>query len=227
MTHLVFIDTETNGLDIERHDIWELALIVEGHANPEQDGEYSWQFRIELESSDAIALSIGKWYERSVQWTRTPYKLASEPAWRTHRPVRDGTSAPIKFPALSGVDQPGAIMHDVVDLTLGAHLVGAVPDFDAYRVQRLLRSFGMLPAWHYHLVDVENLIVGYLRGRRSFAEQFGMKVPEDAPADLSPPWRSSDLSRWVGVDMPNDEDRHTALGDARWAKRIYDKVMGR
>ena len=29
-----------------------------------------------------------------------------------------------------------------------------------------------------------------------------------------------------GVD-PDDFDRHTALGDARWAKAIYEAVMGR
>lgn len=27
-------------------------------------------------------------------------------------------------------------------------------------------------------------------------------------------------------EPPSDEDRHTALGDARWAKRIYERVFG-
>ncbi len=39
-----------------------------------------------------------------------------------------------------------------------------------------------------------------------------------------PPWDSNKLSLAVGVD-PDDFDRHTALGDARWAKAIYERVI--
>jgi hypothetical protein len=41
----------------------------------------------------------------------------------------------------------------------------------------------------------------------------------------APPWDSEVLSRAVGVD-PNAYERHTALGDARWARDIYDAVTG-
>ena len=39
------------------------------------------------------------------------------------------------------------------------------------------------------------------------------------------PWDSDEISRVVGVD-PDDFDRHTALGDARWARAIYDAITG-
>ena len=39
------------------------------------------------------------------------------------------------------------------------------------------------------------------------------------------PWKSDDLSAALGIKV-SDEDRHTALGDARWARAIYDAVTG-
>lgn len=45
------------------------------------------------------------------------------------------------------------------------------------------------------------------------------------PDNARPPWKSDALSRAVGVD-PEQFDRHTALGDAYWAKAIYEAVMG-
>jgi Exonuclease len=98
-----------------------------------------------------------------------------------------------------------------------AHIVGAVPNFDTERLARLLRAYatpnpvGWREPWHYHLVDVENLAVGWLRG------QF-----PDIPLD--PPWDSELLSEAVGVSIV-PEERHTAMGDVRWAMKIYDRVM--
>lgn len=40
------------------------------------------------------------------------------------------------------------------------------------------------------------------------------------------PWRSDELSRLIGVEPPGEAERHTALGDARWAARAWDAVMG-
>jgi hypothetical protein len=52
-------------------------------------------------------------------------------------------------------------------------------------------------------------------------------LARERSTDLAaPPWRSEELSRAVGVDPPEAAERHTALGDARWAMRLYDVVMG-
>jgi hypothetical protein len=98
-----------------------------------------------------------------------------------------------------------------LDLLLaGAVLVGAVPSFedtglfDLLDRHELIGDGGATP-WHYHLVCVENLAAGKLA--------------------IPPPWDSEELSRAVGV-APRGHDRHTALGDARWARAIYDAVMG-
>lgn len=88
------------------------------------------------------------------------------------------------------------------------HIVGAVPNFDT---ERLAHQFGV-SGWHHHLIDVEALAVGWLAGR-------GEELP-------GLPWDSDDLSRLVEVD-PDDYDRHTAMGDVRWARAIYDRTTGR
>jgi hypothetical protein len=90
------------------------------------------------------------------------------------------------------------------------HVVGAVPNFDTERLALLLKEFGFAPSWHYHLIDVENLAVGYLAAKGILS-------------DL--PWNSDELSQAVGVDVPTDE-RHTAMGDARWVKALYDAIVG-
>ena len=72
--------------------------------------------------------------------------------------------------------------------------------------------------WEYHLVDVEALAAGWLAAGHDWSQ--GPPVGDRA----TPPWSSEELSRAVGVD-PDDFDRHTALGDARWAAAIYDAVL--
>jgi hypothetical protein len=73
-----------------------------------------------------------------------------------------------------------------------------------------LRPARIPDPWHYHLIDVENLVAGYLAAR-------GELIP--------PPWKSDQLSAAVGVD-PNDFGRHTAMGDVLWTRAQWDAVMG-
>jgi hypothetical protein len=100
--------------------------------------------------------------------------------------------------------------------TRDAHIVGAVPNFDTERLALLLRAHGFEPAWHYHLIDVESLVVGALYGRSTGGEISGA-------VDL--PWDSDWLAKQVGVEI-TEGARHTAGGDARWARDIWDAVTG-
>jgi hypothetical protein len=92
----------------------------------------------------------------------------------------------------------------VGDWTFGTHLIGTVPTFEDLGLEDLLYRHGRVPGWHYHIVDVEALAAGKL--------------------GLAPPWDSGELSRKAGVD-PEQYERHTALGDARWCRAIYDAVI--
>ena len=99
----------------------------------------------------------------------------------------------------------------------GTHIVGAVPNFDEHSLQEMFRRHGLLWSAHYHLIDIEAVAVGYLYGK-------GRAVGEEFVTEL--PWKSDDLSRACGVEPPTDEERHTGMGDARWAMRWYDKITG-
>lgn len=204
MTTLAFLDTESTGLDPDRHEIWEVALIRRDDEGVEV--EHVWQLPVDLGRADPMALDIGRYHERRME--------------------------------------PAAIelwAETFVDLTAGAHLVGAVVSFDADRLWRLLRRLGQCPMWHYHLIDIEALAAGFaIADARRCEEDFERRQADPTVSALmkiegiysgpwrreaaAPPWDSDDLSRVVGVD-PDQFDRHTALGDARWARAIYDTVM--
>lgn len=100
-------------------------------------------------------------------------------------------------------------------LTRDLHLAGACVHFDEHTLWDLLRANGECPMWHYHIIDVEALAAGWLRWQSDQAKR----------VFAQPPWKSTDLSLAVGVN-PDSFARHSAMGDARWAKAIYEAVMG-
>lgn len=187
---IVVLDTETSGLHPVLDDIWEFAAL-----RREPDG-----------TERELHLFIEHNEQRC--------ELLPEPFWRDHVDRWPG-------PAAATPQPDAAFLIDTFlrgpDGSERAHIVGAVPNFDTERLTRFLDrnlpNFELSrPPWHHHLVDVENLAVGYLRAR----------FP-DIP--MHPPWESDLLSEAVGVDI-NPDERHTALGDVHWAMRIYNKIMG-
>jgi hypothetical protein len=97
----------------------------------------------------------------------------------------------------------------VAEWTRGAHLIGCQVHFDAEGLAALLARHGHTPGWDYHLVEVQSWALGWLAGR-------------GRPMAL--PYSSHALSQACGVKPPADADRHTALGDARWALRWWDTM---
>lgn len=202
---LAFVDTETTGLDADRHEIWEVGLILRDSEGVEV--ERCWQLPVDLGRADPMALTIGGFYNR--RW-----KPVGEDEW-------DGRGWATKEGNGRTDGQQTSLdtfTAEFAQLTHGAHLVGAVISFDEERLRKLLRKNEACPGWHYHLVDVEALAAGFLMG-----------LPDDDPratewGTSEPPWDSGALSSALGVD-PDGFDKHTALGDARWAKAIYDAVM--
>jgi hypothetical protein len=179
------VDTETSGIHPDRKP-YEIAFI-----RRDEHGERELSFFVEIDLSDAdpFGLRVGRFYDR-------------------HPLGRD----------ISGLHRVGGQpLHTrfeasalVAKWTHGAHIIGAVPNFDTHVFDRLLRDHGLIPSHHYHLIDVENLAVGYLAGQGN---------------PIHPPWKSDDLSAALGLEPIAEDERHTALGDARFALRIYDRVM--
>lgn len=97
-----------------------------------------------------------------------------------------------------------AVASHVETLTRGAILVGAVPSFDEETLAAMLRRHGLCPSWHYHLVDVETLAAGALK--------------------IAPPWDFDKVLDAYGLAY-DEADRHTALGDARMVRDLYDKIL--
>lgn len=96
------------------------------------------------------------------------------------------------------------VAQTVAQWTYGATIVGAVPNFDTECLAGLLRSQGFIPRWHHRIRCVETLTEGHLR-----REVGGL----------------SDCCAALGIERA-ESDKHTALGDARDALRIWDFVMG-
>lgn len=207
MTRLAFIDTETTSLRPDRR-AWEIAVILREPG--ERDTEHSWFIDaddLDLGNADPFSLKVGRFHERHPQ-----YQLDREPRFDETHDEAD-------------------VLRLVEAITRRAHIVGAVPNFDTEVLGTRMRAHGICPSWHYHLCDVEALAVGHLS---ALADACARREPGEIPGPeraaeirklASPPWKSDDLSAALGITV-SEEDRHTALGDARWARAIYDAVMG-
>lgn len=197
---IAFIDTETTGVHPGRRP-WEIA-IIRREPNGDETTRLLQITDVDLSQADPFGLRIGRFYERH---------------WGYSGIEDDNRTQPVTERRAAGL---------VEEMTRGAHLIGIVPNFDAETLDPMLRRHQLIPAWHYHLIDVEALAVGYLHGRVTEARMHhGDDVPMDRwTASLGVPWKSDELSRACGVEPPSEEDRHTALGDTRWAQRWYDGI---
>lgn len=76
-TDVVFVDTETTGLDPDRHEIWEVAAIYWGG---ESWIERAWQLPVDLGRADSMALKIGRFHQRRQkvrEWPELDYFSAN------------------------------------------------------------------------------------------------------------------------------------------------------
>lgn len=186
---VVFVDTETTGLDLVDDEIWEFAAL---RRNPDGTKE---QLAIQIKHSQYKAVSLPDKFRQDYAARYNP-----DTAWDPAH-----AAALIATMLSPELDAEGAIIGP------RPMIIGAVPSFDMPRIDLFLRKHLPLPVaqWHYHIVDIETLIVGYL---------FGCGV------ETAHPWDSNRLSVMVGVD-PDDFERHTAWGDVMWCAAQYDSLM--
>ncbi len=138
---LLFIDTETTGLDPERHELWEIAAVerVPGCVGPGAETRHRWFVRPDhLDTAEPVALEVGHFYERF-------------PTADTYDPKSDN------LPAHSS-----AFAREFEKMSRGATLVGANVRFDERFLNDFLRRFRCVPGWSYRLLDVEALTQGYM-----------------------------------------------------------------
>lgn len=165
----------------------------------ERDGSETdslWQLRVPLETADPEALKISRYHER----------FAVRDTWDAAA-IIDSTSGRVLNLSLP------ELLFDVQDALADAVVVGSNPGFDLAFLTALLKRHGRRLPWHYRPADVATLAAGWLHGAG-----FGHIA--------TVPYSSRDLSRAVGVEPPSDDTAHTALGDARWARDVYDAITG-
>lgn len=93
------------------------------------------------------------------------------------------------------------------ELLRGRHIVGAVPSFDEERLRLMYLSVhGMHDRfpWHYRLVDVESGMLAKL--------------------GVGPGQEPDALAALLGVTV--HPDKHSALGDARWVRAVFEALVG-
>ena len=107
-----------------------------------------------------------------------------------------------------------AQLRDVVLVGVGVH-------FDAAVLSAMFRRHGLPEEpWHYAVLDLKAATWAVVQQLRPYGED----DPVHAARQL--PMRSEQLAAVLGVEPPAGDERHTALGDARWAARWFDALTG-
>lgn len=110
------------------------------------------------------------------------------------------------------------------ELLKGRHLVGACPWFDSQRLHNIWMycrpEDQFNHPWHYHLIDIECLTIGYFKG----VYDDGCEMLLLGGPDLHLPMKHDDLMKELGV--PENLAKHTAMGDARTVKVAFEKIFG-
>lgn len=138
---VIFTDCETTGLDVFRHDAWEISWI---EWNIEVGEWVEVTRRIwppALQDAEPMALAVNHFYERAL-------------------PISQGGTQ---------FDDPRYVAEEIAYAFAGKHIIGACPWFDDRFYQKLLVTHGYQVAWHYHLLDVEAAALGFLAGRKSLS----------------------------------------------------------
>ena len=133
-----------------------------------------------------------------------PMALRIGDFYNRHYQIKEGVDRDASDPRFyaSDINDPQSgysTARELAPMLDGVILAGNVVDFDSRFLGAFLRKHHLTPTWHYHLLDVETFAAGVL--------------------GLDPPWKSTEISDVLGVDQP--ETAHTALGDAKWAHRLW------
>lgn len=192
----IIADTETTGLDPDRHEIWEIgALLRDG------GGEHLWRMKPDLKAADPQALAVGRYYKRTAGMLSSSFPATwdlADPAQQDQTPYWS---------------DPRLIASKVAPLLDDATIVAANPTFDAGFLTAFLRYHGEAPAWHYRLRDIGSMAWAWLQ-----AHHLPHHLPTPA-IDAS----TDDLARAMGIE-PEDFERHSALGDCRLVAAMLDVI---
>lgn len=198
---VVAVDTETTRLNeptapTDPNTVWEVAAVTELPSHGLQ--QWCWQLRVDPANLDPQAAHVNGFHTR--------YLL--------NRPEHAGTAVLVTA-APDGYPPPGSTSTlqqwaaEFTALLAGNLWVGIGPDFDTAHLRPLLTRAAQHVTradhpWHYQIIDARAMAAGLL----------------GAPA----PWHTDTLMRTLNI-RPPAHHRHTALGDATAAHRLYTAVL--
>lgn len=105
----------------------------------------------------------------------------------------------------------------------GAVILGSNPSFDTTMLMGLIeRHAQRRPTWHYRPIDVPTMAAGWLHAK--YGASGGQSMEDGELEAVTHPFSSYKLSWALGVEPPEGDDAHSALGDARWIKALYDAI---
>ena len=200
MKRTIFIDCETDRLG-EGRRVWDIGF-VEYTANGGRR-EHSWLISdVDLSGAVPAALEIGHFADR--------HPLA-------------GASVPVGTELMT--EQQAA--RELFAVAYNATMAGIVVNFDTEALNAMMRRHYLTwPGWH-HLLCVENRALGVLAGR-AFTDPEIAEAHAELLREASEPgarWKTEDVAAAFHVPPMPDHERHTAIGDARLAERIWHASM--
>ena len=240
---LVFLDTETTGLHADRRP-WEIAWI-----RREPDGTETERLiqisDVDLSTAELKGLQVGRFYERYFRYIggdQKPDNVEIDREFLAAIAVEEATRDAIVVGAVPSFDT------EVLAAMLRRHKLCPSWYYSLVDVEN------MAAGWLSALPARAPIVARLHAARRELSEQTiltekiraytrseGLLEAEEKRVEchcvlteiekelaglLSADCRSDDLSRACGVEPPAPEERHTALGDARWVKRWYDHITG-
>lgn len=204
---IVFVDTETTCLGRHARP-WEIAVVRREPDGTETQlvAQVTYTLHNLPEHTHPQALDVGGWLRRGV-------------AGSTYIESLEGAVTV----AAATTDERVAAERVYEWLSGAPILVGVGTHFDAAVLSGLFARHDLrAEPWHYAIMDLKSATWGHLR---AVAAADGDPDIELLDA-LRLPMRSEQLAACLGVDPPTAAERHTALGDARWAARWFDALMG-
>ncbi|MGI5281726.1 hypothetical protein ACQEVF_59295 [Nonomuraea polychroma] len=234
MKKLAILDLETTSLDERHGDLWEIGLIMRDLQMPaERDTEWWWQVRPDLSLADPNSVQVGRYYERCRVTHRTigggrrlapTLDIAGSPWIKEHtgKPLAEGDF-------YLNADAEGIARTLAPELD-GATIVANNPAFDRKFLAKFLRVNGQILTAHHRMINIRDLLIGYIDGRLS---AYDGQVEEAFQPEAVPyveDWLqgAAESPAWEIVGVKQDQaTKHTALGDARLNRDVYDAIRGR
>ena len=146
---MISLDTETTGLDPQRHEVWEVGL-VDLKTGAEVHAEFSVQH---LTRADAVALQVNDYYKRAAL---PPGEDIATLA------TTEGFSASDVVLADSGVTgvRPEDAAYYIARFTTGQTLLGCNVAWDAQMLAELLKAYGVAPSWKHRYLELGSYFAG-------------------------------------------------------------------